>query len=69
MKQTIEIPDFEVRPKLHPDDEMKVYIRKDKILFRVGIDQTGNDFEIDREYLENLLKPSQKSRKANLGGK
>jgi len=66
MKKTIEVPDFEVRPKLHPEDEMKVYIRKDKILFRVGIDQTGNDFEVDRGYLENLLKHSQLSRKANL---
>ena len=53
MKKTIEIPNFVVNAKQFPRDEMSVYIRKKTILFVVSIDGCGNEFEIDKEVIND----------------
>ena len=58
MKQTIEIPDIEIKPELkqYPNDVMKVTIRKDEVEFNVCVDGAGNYFKINRKELMELIK-------------
>jgi len=53
MFKKIEIPNFVVNAKQFPRDEMSVYIRKKTILFVVSIDGCCNEFEIDKEVIND----------------
>ena len=55
MKKTIEVPDLEIHPIKHPSDVMEIFVRKNELVFRVGMDGTGNEFVINRYDLLKLI--------------
>jgi len=56
MKQTIELPDAVlVGNKPHIHDELTITVRKNKVIFSVAVDGTGNSFEMDKRKLGELL--------------
>jgi hypothetical protein len=45
---------LELHPKNHPNDRLRIFVRKDYWLLQVSIDGAGNEFKITKEMLEKL---------------
>ncbi len=54
MKKQVEIPDKEIQ--LSYGDKIRIYIRKNNILFFFSCDGTGNCFTLTKEELKEMIK-------------
>ncbi len=49
------IPDIELEGIAYFNDKLSIYVTKKKVSFFVYVDGTGNEFEIDRKKLKEMI--------------
>jgi hypothetical protein len=54
--KTEEVPDIVFTSEDRYKETLNIYVRKDKLLFTVGIDGVGQEWEVPKEYLIKVLK-------------
>ena len=64
--EKIEHPDIVIKAECYTD-KLQIYVRKNKVEFKVDIDGAGNIFVIDRKVLRRVLKWPQ-TKQMNVNG-